>query len=511
MQDPLLLLNQISDELNKDLDLDNILQRVIDLTVTHFKASSGSIMLFDEQRRVSKYILQQQHGDLSPDQASHILGQVLGEGFAGWVLERGRGDIIWDTQEDERWYNYPNQPYKTRSVIASPLSRRNRTLGVVTVTDQNPYHFKKEDMSLLNAIAGQAAIALENAQLFRQTELERAKLSAIINSSKDAIIVTESEGNRVSLMNPAARKILNVATHHWQDRPLEEVSPLNGLVERLILEAQDEVEVKLPDGRTMLSNVIDVPNVGRLALMHDISALKALDKMKSEFVITFTHDLAAPLAAIKGYIELMKMDGALSQQQIEDLGAIRMSVDQMRTLINDLQELTRLETLKNLIKREITLKETLQKSFEAFQPIAEVKKIQLSLETLSDNLVIYGNPALISRAVENLVENAIKYTGNEGQVHIYLSDHDQEARIIVKDTGSGIAAKKLPHVFDKFFRAHTPGENEIPGSGLGLSIVKTIVERHGGRIWVESELNTGSLFTIALPLYEDNEENGFVA
>lgn len=500
MQEQLLLLNQISDELNKDLDLDNMLQRVIDLTVIHFRAPSGSIMLFDENQRVSKYILQQQQGDISSDRANRILGQVLGKGFAGWVLKHGKGDIIFDTQGDDRWVNYPNQPYTTRSVAGVPLSRRSRILGLLTITHHEPNHFRREDLPLLHAIAGQAAIALENAQLFYQTELERTKLSAIINSSKDAIIVTQDENNRVQLLNPAARKMLQVTSGNWYDRPLKEISALNGLVEKVISDPQDEEELRLPDGRTMLSSVIDVPSVGRLALMHDISALKALDKMKSDFVLTFTHDLAAPLAAIKGYIELMKLDGSLTEQQIEDLGSIKLSVNQIRTLITDLQELTRLETLKHMLKCDISLNATLEKSCEAFQPVAEVKRIQLSLDTCQDKLVTHGNPALVSRAIENLVENAIKYTKAEGRVNINLSAKGDEARIAVKDTGSGIASRKLPNIFDKFFRAHTPGENEIPGSGLGLSIVKAIVERHGGRIWVESELDVGSTFYIALPL-----------
>jgi two-component system phosphate regulon sensor histidine kinase PhoR len=500
MQEQLLLLNQISDELNKDLDLDNMLQRVIDLTVTHFKASSGSIMLFDDNRRVSKYILQRQHGNISDDQASRILGQVLSEGFAGWVLEHARGDVIFDTRGDKRWYNYPNQPYTTRSVIASPLSRRSRILGLVTITHQDPHHFHEEDLPLLNAIAGQAAIALENAQLFYQTELERTKLSAIINSTQDAIVVTHPENHKVLLMNPAAEKLFRIKRGSWYDRLFEEVSSLNSVIDIINLKPESEQEFKLPDGRILLPSVIDVPNVGRLALMHDISALKALDKLRSEFVVAFTHDLAAPLAAIKGYIELMKLDGSLSEQQVEDLEAIRMSVDQMRTLIKDLQELTRLETLKNMLTCDIKLKDTLQKSCQAFQPMAEVKKIHLSLDAHLDDIVTHGNPALISRAVDNLIENAIKYTESEGHVSVGLSTNDQEALITVKDTGPGIPSQKLPNIFEKFFRAHAPGENEVPGSGLGLSIVKTIVERHNGRIWVESEVNVGSTFTIALPL-----------
>jgi signal transduction histidine kinase len=506
MEASLQLLNQISDELNKDLDLDKMLQRVIDLTVTHFKAASGSIMLFDENNRISKYILQRQ--DVSDAQAHKIVGQVLTEGFAGWVLKHGRGDVITDTIEDDRWYTFPNQPYTARSVIGTPLIRRNHILGILTINhDTQPNYFKEQDLSLLSAIAGQAAIALENAQLFRQTELERAKLSAIINSSQDVIIVTYGKNHQVLLMNPAAEKMLQVKSNVWQDQPFTKITTQTDLVELLTSGPLTGESVELPDGRTMLASVIDVPDVGELALMRDISALKALDRMKTEFINTFTHDLAAPLAAIRSHLDLVEIDGPLTDRQVEDRDSIEMAVDQMQTLIKDLLELNRLESLKNFFKCDIILKEALEKSFSAFQPIAAAKNIELSMQTDANNLVTQGNPTLISRAIDNLVENAIKYTQPQGQIALLLTKKDDKAHIAVKDTGIGIASNKLTKVFNRFFRAHTPGENEIPGSGLGLSFVKTIVERHGGQVWVKSELNVGSTFTIVLPIYD----NGFPA
>ncbi len=505
MEEQLQLLNQISDELNKDLDLDKMLQRVIDLTVTHFRALNGSIMLFDENNRVSKYILQQKN--VSDAQAHRIVGQVLTEGFAGWVLKHGRGDVILDTQNDDRWYTFPNQPYEARSVIATPLTRRNHILGVLTINHDEPNRFSHRDLSLLNAIAGQAAIALENAQLFRQTELERAKLSAIINSTQDVIIVTQGPEHRVLLMNAAAEKALRVEAGSWHNRPLSEVTLLPDVLRFQTADPPTSGELKLPDGRTLLASTMDVPGVGRLTLMHDITALKALDKMKSEFITTFTHDLAAPLAAIKGHIELMQIDGPLTDQQEEDLSAIRMAVDQMRTLVKDLLELNRLESLKNFFRCDIVLQDMLKKTCQTFQPMAAAKHIELALEANSRNLVTQGNPTLISRAIDNLVENAIKYTRPEGKVTLSLTRRKKEALVAVRDTGVGISAEDLPLVFDKFFRAHAPEENEVPGSGLGLSIVKTIVERHGGQVWVESEKGVGSVFTIALPLQTNGADS----
>ncbi|RME50961.1 MAG: hypothetical protein D6796_01930, partial [Caldilineae bacterium] len=313
--------------------------------------------------------------------------------------------------------------------------------------------------------------------------------------------------HRVLLMNAAAEKALRVEAGSWHNRPLSEVTLLPDVLRFQTADPPTSGELKLPDGRTLLASTMDVPGVGRLTLMHDITALKALDKMKSEFITTFTHDLAAPLAAIKGHIELMQIDGPLTDQQEEDLSAIRMAVDQMRTLVKDLLELNRLESLKNFFRCDIVLQDMLKKTCQTFQPMAAAKHIELALEANSRNLVTQGNPTLISRAIDNLVENAIKYTRPEGKVTLSLTRRKKEALVAVRDTGVGISAEDLPLVFDKFFRAHAPEENEVPGSGLGLSIVKTIVERHGGQVWVESEKGVGSVFTIALPLQTNGADS----
>lgn len=493
----LLLLNQIADELNKDLDLDNMLRRVINLTARHLQASNGSIMLFDKDNRVSRRILQQTN--LSDDRADRIVGKVLTEGFAGWVLQHRRSDVIPDTTADDRWIVYKGQPYTVRSAMAAPIMRRQRVLGVMTMVHEEPFKFNQDQLPLMNAISAQAGIALENANLFRETERERAKLSAIINSSLDAVIVTNSD-LQIVLMNPAAERTFSMMPGRWTGRYLHEMIQLAGLMELFNADGPSTGELRLPDNRTLQTTVTDVPDVGRVGIMRDITALKALDHMKSEFITAFTHDLGAPLAAIKGYTELIRIDGAVTGRQEEDLAAIVMAADQMKTLIEDLLELTRIESIKELKREEIHLERTVSSTISSFQPMAEAKHIELLLEAGNGQLVIDGNPALIARAVDNLVENAIKYTRASGRVSVRLTQQEGEALVSVSDTGPGIPERDLPRVFDKFFRAHTRDETQVHGSGLGLAIVKSIVEQHGGRVWAESKLNIGSKFTLALPI-----------
>lgn len=503
MQEQLNLLNRISDELNKDLDPDKMLRRVLDLTVSHLHASTGSVMLFDQENRVSAFILQQD--DLSDDRAKRIVGKVLGEGFAGWVLKHGEGDIIHDTHQDNRWVVYDNQPYDVRSVIGTPLRRRQRVIGVLTLVHDEPNKFKTSDLLLLNAIAGQAAIALENARLFKETEQERHKLSAIINSTQDAVLVTTPE-NRTLLLNPAAQEMLNLNGHPWQNQPLSELTMNVELLKLFAPDSPSTGEVPLPDGRTMWASITAIPELGRVTVLRDISAFKALDKLKRDFVTAFTHDLRTPLATVKGYIELVRMDGPVTERQEEDLVGVTKAANLMKSLIEDLLELSRLERLEQLTREKIHLDESVQATINSMKLLANTKGIELILDECRGDLVVEGNTVLLSRAVGNLVDNAVKYTPKGGQIHVKLAQNNDQVLVSVIDNGPGIQARDLPRVFEKFYRAR-PELDDVPGTGLGLAIVKTIAEQHGGQVWVESQPNVGSTFTIALPLISSGEKN----
>jgi signal transduction histidine kinase len=502
MQEQLNLLNRISDELNKDLDPDRMLRRVLDLTVSHLNASTGSVMLFDQQNRVSAFILQRE--GLSDDRANRIVGTVLTEGFAGWVLTQGEGGVIDDTHQDSRWIVYDDQPYDVRSAIATPLRRRQRVIGVLTLVHDEPHKFTQNDLPLLNAIAGQSAIALENARLFKETEQERIKLSAIINSTQDAVLVT-GPSQEVLLINPAAQEILGVRGRSWEGVQLADLTDNTRLTKLMSPDSPTTGEVPLPDNRTLWASITEIRGLGRVAVLRDVSPYKMLDQMKRDFVTAFTHDLRTPLATVKGYVELARMDGPLTDRQEEDLVGITRASNMMKSLIEDLLELSRLEQLEELTREKIELDKAIVTSINTMKPLAETKKVELILDESGQKFVVEGNSVLLTRAVGNLLDNAIKYTPSGGEVHIKLEANNGHALVSVSDNGPGIQAKDLPRVFEKFFRAR-PELDDIPGTGLGLAIVKIITEQHGGQVWVESEPEVGSVFTIALPIFQAKEK-----
>ncbi len=495
MQEQLRLLNRITDELNRDLDPDNMLQRVLDLTVSYLGAAEGSILLFNERRQVTDRILMRR--DLTEADQSQVVGRVLSEGFAGWVVAHNQADIIHDTHEDPRWITFPDQPYDHRSAIACPLRRRERVLGVLTLVHPDPNFFRSEHLSLLTAIAGQAAIALENAQLFEQTEAERAHLQAILNSTQDAVVATDPS-DRLLLLNPAAKATFEIQGDDWVGHPLAEVIHNQALVDLWTPSPPMVGEIPLKDGRTLWASVTEVPNVGRVAVLRDISAFKALDNAKSELITTFTHDLGAPLAVVKGYVELVKLDGPINKQQEHDLEGITQAADQMKAIIEDLLELGRIETIEDLGTEPLSLNDVVETTVTSFRALAEVNQIELVFEVCEQSVMVEGNPPLLARAFDNLVENAIKYTPSGGRVVVAIQRQQDEAIVSVADNGPGISERDLPRVFEKFFRARQ--HQDYSGTGLGLAIVRSIVERHNGRVWAESRTNQGSTFSVALPL-----------
>jgi len=150
------------------------------------------------------------------------------------------------------------------------------------------------------------------------------------------------------------------------------------------------------------------------------------------------------------------------------------------------------------------LQETVEASIDTMRPLARSKNVELVVEKTGD-LMVEGNSVLLSRAFGNFLDNAIKYTPKEGRVCVRMGEKDNQAVISVIDNGPGIKSKDLPRVFEKFFRARAETGDEVPGTGLGLAIAKTITEQHGGEVWVESEPDSGSVFTMVLPLLKNGE------
>jgi two-component system NtrC family sensor kinase len=233
--------------------------------------------------------------------------------------------------------------------------------------------------------------------------------------------------------------------------------------------------------------------------MQDISYFKELDRIKTEFVNTVSHDLRSPLTAILGYVELITRVGEVNQQQRAFINRVQISVRYITDLINDLLELGRIEAGFDNRREFVPLGKILQHAIDNIQNQISDYEHNITLDISTDIPDSYGDPVRLQQVVDNLLSNAVRYTPNGGHITARLKHQDDQIILQVEDTGLGIPLLDQSYIFDRFYRGGNVPEN-VAGSGLGLAIVKSIVESHQGRVWVESTPGEGSCFTVVLPI-----------
>jgi PAS domain S-box-containing protein len=335
------------------------------------------------------------------------------------------------------------------------------------------------------------------------SETERHKLEAIIANIQDGVIVIDKNKN-IMLINRSVRDIFKLGSKEIVGRALADVisnADLRALLARVSDGPLKYHEINFDDGRVFNAQYTPIPKIGGAVTMQDISYLKELDRLKSDFIHTVSHDLRSPLTSILGYTELVERTGPLNPNQKEFLHRLQGSVQHITTLINDLLDLGRLEAGFDTRRELVQLENVLKYSLDMFETQVKKKNIKLIVDISAGLKALRANPIRIRQMLDNLVGNAIKYTLPEGTVHVSMSMQGDQIILKVEDTGQGIPPEEQGRVFEKFYRA-TNTIDKVEGSGLGLAIVKSIVDSHQGRVWVESTVGKGSSFIVLLPVQE---------
>lgn len=266
----------------------------------------------------------------------------------------------------------------------------------------------------------------------------------------------------------------------------------------------------MPDGRTYLAMAspmtAEEKTVGRVCILRDVTQLKEIDTLKSDFVSTVSHDLRSPLTLMRGYATMLEMAGELNEQQKNYAKMIVQGVDNMAKLVNNLLDLGRIEFGVGLQVESIPVLDILEHATSELQLQAKQKNISLGVELPRDlPHVIEADQALLHQALYNLIENGIKYTPEGGTVTVHLQALPDALIFAVQDSGIGISENDQKRLFEKFYRGTNRDALIQRGTGLGLAIVRSIAERHGGKVWVESELGNGSVFFLQVPLTQVKE------
>ncbi len=581
--DELSMMHRADRELSSHLNVDRIMRLTMDWALRRTGAETGVLVLMTDDRRglIPTIMMGQIDRDLFSFDSQTPL--PLTAGIMGRAARTGKTQAVWDVMADRDYI--PVNP-NSRSHLSVPLLMRGEVLGVITLASTRKNAFNERDVSFLERLARRAAVALDNARLFRQSEQMADDMAVLYTASRtitstlerDAILQRIAQAMTITLeasstvifdyvsdqqavralaayrlgtahdaneVLPPVNYVVPVVTYPAFQTAVEQQHPLvlrandpsvaqldrAHLVEDRIhamlivpLVAQDELiglAAVLEGRHDRIFSANDVFKAETLASQASVALRQSqlysevldLEKLKSEMIRMASHDLRNPLNNIMGYLELLAM--SLDQQGMTPdqdmyLDTLRRSTQTMKALLEDLLTLERIESERQGEWEHFDLGGLLVEVIEAQQTSAHLKRQTLTVERVDNAPYVNGSVTQLRQAIANLVGNAVKYTPEDGHIHVRFKVESGRPVVEVEDDGYGISLDRQARIFERFYRAREPGTDHIAGTGLGLSLVKTVVDRHGGQVWFRSSPGAGSLFAFSLPpaTLSDQDEVG---
>ncbi len=358
--------------------------------------------------------------------------------------------------------------------------------------------------------------------IVQEISKEKEYLQTILKGMTEGVLVVDGRG-RIRMVNEALRKLFPLPEEVLDKTLLEVIR--NAKLEEAIREALRDgktsaFELTLPSSpeKNFEVNVVAIPpfhnhgkNIeGAIAVFHDISRLKELEKVRQDFVANVSHELRTPLTTIKGYAETL-LEGALKEEVAPQfVQVIKRHTDRLTKIVEDLLMLSRIESKEFQLKKEsIDLHAIVRDVMNYVKEPAEKKRIAISEGEVSPHRWVSADRNYLEQVLINLLDNAIKYSHEGGAIIISAIEKDQkEIEFSIKDHGIGIPRENLHRIFERFYRVDKGRSQDLGGTGLGLSIVKHLVQAHGGRVWVESQLGEGSIFYFTIPSGISEDEQG---
>lgn len=372
-----------------------------------------------------------------------------------------------------------------------------------------------DELRSLSKAIGEMGTQLRNK--IEEISNEKDYLQTILKGMTEGVLVVDGRA-RILMVNDALRQLLSLSSDVSDRMPVEIIR--NAELEEAIRKAMEggenialELDLNKAGEKTIEVSVVSIHPSGTrkdedsegirgaVAVFHDITRLKQLEKIRQDFVANVSHELRTPLTTIKGYAETL-LDGALKEDQaFQFVQVIKRHTDRLTKIVEDLLMLSKIETKEFQLKTEsISLPNLMDDIIDFLKEPAEKKKISLSRHETPSSLAIRADRSYLEQILINLLDNAIKYTLEGGRVIVSAAEKDsRDIQFSIEDNGIGIPKEDLSRIFERFYRVDKGRSKELGGTGLGLSIVKHLVQVHGGKVWVESQLGKGSTFYFILP------------
>lgn len=492
------------------LDLDEVLFRILEQVSHALNVAVASLALITSDGRELEFRASTHRGK------SSVVGLrlPLGQGIAGWVAQEGRGLLVPDAYQDPRFYVEIDRVtnFRTRSVVCAPIRSRGQVIGIMEAINPLSGAFNRDALQVLTGIGSLAGTAIRHAQLFERLQAALKRYHDLFDDSIDAIFLTDLdgliiEGNRqamnvTGLLGDALRglpihKLHSVALDQL-GLNFEKVHGGETITYESVLNSQGgrEIPVQVYVRRVLMEGIWNLQWT-----FHDITERKNLDNLRNDLLSMVYHDLRSPLTNIVSSLDVMS--AMVGQQQGETLrsllGIAARSTERIQRLTNSLLDLNRLEAGQPITNRQqADVSNLVRDAIDVVTHPANSKGITIHNRVPELIPAVLMDPEMIRRVMINLLENAIKFTPQKGQIRVGAKTDGAFVRIWVADSGPGILPQDRERIFDKYTRLHA---KEGPrGLGLGLAYCRLAVEGHDGRIWVEDASPSGSCFIFLLPV-----------
>jgi PAS domain S-box-containing protein len=501
---------QISRAMTSRLDLPSLLRQILTSAAEIVGAEAGLIALRNGQ--TDTLAIHASYGlpvSLLPRFAPLLTGFSIG------VADYGVPDLQARMKLVVRAIRLP-----LHQVIALPLTFEERLLGLIYLFRSGSLAFSANDESVLSSFADQAAIAVRNAQLYQQVSAEKQQLDAIIEHSADGVMIVDPE-LRILVFNRALSQMTGWPGDQAIGKPCYQVLALEAVSGRDLCGAEPgavdfeggepwvaEGDLCRPAGSRIAIRVTYSPlydEDGRLshvlANVVDITRFREAEEMKSTFISVVSHELKTPVSLIKGYANTLAREDANWDRETvrEGLQVISEESDRLNSLINNLLDASRIQAGGFRLERtDVSIPRLAAKVVENYR--LQTAAHQFALDFAQDFPIISGDEERLRQVFNNLVSNAIKYAPDGGEIRIGGWSDGAQVTIYVADQGIGIPAEEQDKLFQRFYRVDSSLRRKTQGAGLGLYLCRSIVEAHGGRIWLRSEPGKGTTVLFALPV-----------
>ncbi|MCS7263417.1 MAG: cell wall metabolism sensor histidine kinase WalK [Armatimonadetes bacterium] len=403
---------------------------------------------------------------------------------------------------------------KGKYALDATIECAGHLLGKIILNRQEP--FERDEELLLKTLADYAAAAFERLEAIQANQRRIERL--LVEQMRDGVLLTDPEGNIV-LANPSALQLIgakelkSVKDLQFWGLDLLDLQKVESETKISTMSRELQLNGKIVLAKTSPVTDIDGKFIGTVTTLLDVTEERKLQQMKEEFLALVSHELRTPVTAISGFARLLTSESITEEQRREFADAIFDSAQRLLRLVNDLLDLTKLEAgMMKLYIRPVELSKVIDSVVEMLTPLVMNKKQQLNITFAEPLPLVMADPDRLAQILTNLLSNAIKFTPEGGLIKVSAKLVEQKegihkashfVQVSVADTGPGIPPEDLERIFEKYQQVEMEAKwtYGIKGTGLGLPLTKALVEAHGGKIWVESEMGKGSTFYFTLPVY----------